>query len=191
MTHCQRVCLSSHLHTEILRPKFSKDWLQFREGNGDRELRLSESWEQLWEEVTSDRDFLFWDSLFRLVRLRSEYREPLVMGNGDCDGVKHFLTGLWLGDSLDSGAPDPAFLLSEDVPVCTRVTLWNGESREAGLLIGMNGDSTRSKKFSSQTEEFILGVFGFEFWDVVDSFFNNVRWSSNSVDWSCSKSLTE
>ena len=57
----------------------------------------------------------------------------------------------------------------------TLVLLCSGESLEAGLLMGMNGDSTRSKKFSSQTEEFILGVFGLELGDEVDSFFNNVR----------------
>ena len=59
--------------------------------------------------------------------------------------------------------------------MCTLVLLCSGESREAGLLIGIKGDSTRSKKFSSQTEEFILGVFGLEVGDDVDSFFNKVR----------------
>ena len=85
------------------------------------------------------------------------------MGKGDCEGVRHLLTGLWLGDSLESLVPGPAFLRREEVPVCTRVTLWKGESLEEGLLMGMNGDSTLSKKFSSQTDEFIRGVFGFEF----------------------------
>ena len=45
--------------------------------------------------------------------------------------------------------------------------------------MGINGDSTRSKKSSSQTDELILGVVGFECpeldEEVLDSFFNKVR----------------
>ena len=77
--------------------------------------------------------------------------------------------------------PCVAFRLSEEVPVCTRGHRWNSDSREVcdeGLVMGINGDSTRSKKSSSQTDELILGVVGFECPELdeeLDSFFNNVR----------------
>ena len=133
------------------------------------------------------------------------------MGKGDWEGVRHRLTGLSLGDSevhepvlasvssAEAGAV--ALRLSDEVPVWTRGQRCRGESREIwdeGLVMGINGDSTRSKKSSSQTDELILGVVGFECPELdeqvlEDSFFNKVRWSSNSVELLCwvNRSLTE
>ena len=64
------------------------------DGYGETELLLSESLRLAVAGLESGLVFLLLPvSLFLLLRLRSEYKEPLVMGKGDWEGVTHFLTG--------------------------------------------------------------------------------------------------